>query len=85
LGKIVKGNVVSLQATVTIFNVCIKPALTYRAQTWSLTETQLEIIRSNQRTVKRSILEMKRKDNIRNTTTRKTSGLANVGYMELKD
>ena len=77
LRKIFKGNM-SLNAKTKIYNMCITPVLTYGAQTWALTKVQLEKIRSTQRTMERSILGIKRKDKIRNTTIREKTGMVDV-------
>ncbi len=59
---------------------CTLPFITYGAQTWALTNSQIEKIRCTQKAMERSLLGVKKKDRIRNTIIREKTNPTDIGY-----
>eukprot|EP00795_Rhopilema_esculentum_P008762 gene8762-biopygen9749 len=61
-----------------IMNTVILPSMTYGAETWSLTNCQRQKLAVTQRSMKRSMLGVTRRDKIRNEDLRSRTGLKDV-------
>ena len=61
-----------------LFNVCILPILTYGCQTWTMSQSTQQKLRTCQRSIERSILGFKRKDKKRATELRKITKFEDV-------
>ena len=61
-----------------VLNTVIIPAMTYGAETWSLTKKQEEKLAVAQRSMERSILNITRKDHIRNEEVRQRTGATDI-------
>lgn len=79
LKKIFKGDM-RIQSKTKILERCVMPVLSYGAQTWALTSTQMEGLRKTQRAMERSLLNIKRSDRIKNTNIRERTKIRDVGY-----
>ena len=61
-----------------LFDMCILPVLTYGAQTWSLTRSQENKLRTTQRAMERRMMGITLKDRVRNEEIRRRTGLKDV-------
>ena len=61
-----------------IMNTVILPAMTYGAETWSLTKLQKEKLAVAQRSMERSMLNITRRDKIRNDVIRSKTQLKDI-------
>ena len=61
-----------------VFNQCDLPAMTYGCQTWSLTRALVKKFETSQRAMERKMLNVKLKDRIRNTITRRRTRVTYV-------
>ena len=60
------------------FNECILPVMTYGFETWSLSNTQLEKLVTNQRKMEKIMVEVTLKDRKSTDWTRKQSGMTDI-------
>jgi hypothetical protein len=72
---------IPIKAKVKILKSCTFPAMTYGAQTWALTNAQLEKLRRTQLAMERSIIDVKRRDRVRNALVRKKTGATDIRYL----
>ena len=84
LKHIYKNKMISNKTKVEILEACTIPVLTYGAQTWALTETQLNKLRTTQRAMERSILNVKRVERIRNVEIRNRTKVEDAGFLVKK-
>ncbi len=63
-----------------IWEKCTLPALTYGAQTWALTKTNIKKLQASQRAMERSWLGIKKKDKIKSMDIRKTTEVKDIAY-----
>ncbi|CAH2098212.1 unnamed protein product [Euphydryas editha] len=70
--EIFKGSL-PIKLKTKAMNICLAPTLTYGCQTWTLKKTHLNKIRTCQRALERSYMNIKLKDRINNITIRKKS------------
>ncbi len=63
-----------------ILESCVLLVLTYGAQTWSLTNRQLQRLTTTQNSMIRTILGIRLKDKILVNNMRKQAGAKNIGY-----
>ena len=61
-----------------LFDMCILPVLTYGSQTWSLTRSQENKLRTTQRAMERRMIGVTLKDKVRNEEVRRRTGLKDV-------
>jgi len=79
LKGIFKGEM-NLKSKIKIWEMCVLPVLCYGAQTWAITKSRMEALRSTQRAMERSILKIKKKDRVRNELVRKKTNIKDVGF-----
>lgn len=79
LRGVFKGKL-SVKSKIKILESCVMPVLTYGAQTWALTKTQVVGLKKTQRAMERSILNIRLRDKIRNTSIREETQVQDVGY-----
>lgn len=84
LKNIYKNKKIGLETKIKILESCTLPVLSYGAQTWALTNTQLNKLRVTQRSMERSILNIKRKEKVSNKKVRTKSGVKDIGYIVKK-
>ena len=65
-----------------IFNQCVLPAMTYRCQTWSLTNVLVKKFETSQRDMERKMLNVKLTDRTRNTTIRQRTSVTDIVQYE---
>lgn len=75
---------VPINTKAKIWNMCTLPTLTYGAQTWALTKTETERLRTTQLAMERSMLGVKRKDKVRGKEIRERTGTIDVRYAAKK-
>jgi Reverse transcriptase (RNA-dependent DNA polymerase) len=61
-----------------LFDACVLPVFTYGCQTWTMTENTKSKLAVAQRSMERSMMNVRRKDKIRNTTIRKATKVKDV-------
>ena len=70
----------SIGTKIKALETCTLPALTYGAQTWAITDAQLDKLRKTQLAMERSILGIRRRDKIANARVREGTGSKDVRY-----
>jgi len=80
LKQVFKNKELSVKSKIMILEACTIPVLTYGAQTWSITKTQLEKLRATQRSMERSILGVRRREKVPNNVIRERTGMKRIGY-----
>ncbi len=78
--KIIWKSKMKNEQKVKILDSCVMPALTYGAQTWSLTKRQMQRLISAQNSMLRNILEIVRRDKIKTTNIQQQTGTVSIGY-----
>ncbi|XP_045491132.1 uncharacterized protein LOC123691006 [Colias croceus] len=78
LKEIMKNEETNVYIKKKLFNTCVLPVLTYGCQTWSLTKAQTSKIRTCQTSMERSMLNIRKKDRVRNKTIRKRTKVEDV-------
>ncbi len=81
--SIFKSNM-DLKLKTTVWQRCTMAVLMYSAQTWALTKTNLDKLRSTQSAMERSILGIRRKDRARNDGIRNETKMVDIGYKSSK-
>ncbi len=83
LKEIYKGKI-SKTLKIKTWEKCSLPVLTYGAQTWALTKSNLDRLKTTQLAMERSLLGVRRKDRIRNEVIREKTGMIDIRYMVKK-
>ena len=76
--KILKDQRIPLRLRKLVFNQCVLPALTYAAQTWTLTNKLMDKISKVQRAMERIMLNIKLIDKITNESIRQKTKVIDV-------
>ena len=75
-----KNKKIPLKIKINTLETCTLPVLTYGAQTWALTKNQLDKMRTTQRAMERSILNIKKAEKIKIAQIRGRTKMKDIGY-----
>ena len=82
--KHVKNKMISTKLRIKTLETCTPPLLTYGAPTWALTTGQLEKLRATQRSIERSILNIRKSKKVRNNTIGAKTKMKDIGYIMMR-
>lgn len=66
LGSVFKGNI-PISTKAAVWGSCVQPSLSYGAQTWALTKSNIKRLQTTQRAMERSMIGVKERDKIKAT------------------
>lgn len=79
LSFILKNNKIAQHLKTKVFDQCILPSMTYGAENWATTKENIESIRVAQRAMERAMLNITRKDKVRNERIRNITKVTDIG------
>jgi hypothetical protein len=65
---------------IKVFNQCVLPVMTYRAETWTLTAQLVHKFRVAQRAMERAMLAVSLRDRIRNQVIRQRTKVTDIAH-----
>lgn len=83
--EVMKNKEMSINIKRKLYNACILPVLTYGCQTWALTKAKNNKLEVCQRSMERSMLNIKKSDRVRNAKIREKTKLENVTFVIRKN